>query len=524
MSGFVERVIEDWLTNSDERSYQIPFVSLLIRSGHKIKYVSKHSTLEFGKDVISVSPNGELTAYQLKAGSINLALWRDIRGEVFELTDPIRSPAGRRKRPDRCFLVTTGTIGDTVREQLRDHNDENREKGLPEIETLERHELVGSFLEVFTQFFPVGLGSFNDLVRAYLSAGAGPVDKPLFCSVLRGLAPGGKSKAAVSRTLSNLVVAAEFASTPFRLAENHISVMDIWILAACRIVSLARRFNLKARQWHPWLDLCHDAVEWSGSRLVTEVNERADYLEGDSFVDHWVLPYRKTIALGYAAAVINARRIVGIDTATESRALLASLLKQRPLSIWSEGSWNHYINLAVAISASPEGDLAARQLTTSWLEALCSPETLGPPYWTVEQHLSVKPSDTRDQQERSAVSYSLGGAMDVLCRRMWRRPLARLWPRISKKELAELVPDRVEDLFDWQIDQGALEVRALPIRGSWQDLRATSFEQRSELFSDKDAWLLPLMLCCYPHRVSRKLCGELDYRTATPVARREWHH
>jgi hypothetical protein len=522
MSGFVERVIEDWLIRADERSYQASFVSLLIRSGHKIKYVSKHGMLEFGKDIVSISPAGELSAYQLKAGNINLAVWRDIKGEVFELTDVFRTPAGRRRHPRRCFLVTTGTIDDTAREQLRDHNDENRDRGLPEIETVERDELIGSFLEVFTEFFPTSLGSFNDLVRVYLSNGTGPVDKPLFCSILRAIVPGRKGKAAALRTLSSLIVAAEFASTPFRLDENHISAMDVWILATCRIVSLARRFNLKAGQWVPWLELCYDAIGSYGERLLTEVNERSDYLEGSAFVDHWLLPYRKTVALGYAAAVVNARRIVGADTATESRALVASLKRQIPLRIWSEGSWNYYINLATAISISPEGDLIALQLTASWLDVLCSSSMLESPYWTVEQELSVKRSDKRDSTQRSAESYSLGAALDMLCRRMWRQSLARLWRRISKREIAELVPDRLEDYFDWEIQDATLEVRVLPVRGSWRELRAASFEQRSELFSDHDAWLLPFMLCCYPHRVSRKLCGELDYRTATPAAQREW--
>jgi hypothetical protein len=450
MSGFVERVIEDWLTSCDERSYQISFVSLLIRSGHKIKYVSKHSTLEFGKDIVSVSPDGELTAYQLKAGNINLSLWRRIKAEVYELADvPIRSPAGRRLRARRCFLVTTGIIEDTVREQLRDHNQENREKDLPEIEIVERHELIGMFLDVFSEFFPVGLGSFNDLVRVYLSSGVGPLDKALFHSVLRDLVPGGetkkKKKKKIARALPNLVVATEFASTPFRVANNHISVMDVWILAACRIVWLIRSFNLTPGHWLPWLDLCYDAIELSGGRLLAEVNERSDYLEGDPLVDLMVVPYRKTIALGYAAAVINSRRIRGIDMAKESRELLASLAKQIPLSIWSEGSWNYYVNLAVAISASPQGDLAAVPLIVSWLNAICPYGTLDPPYWTVESALSTMTSQDRGRGERLRVSYSLGSAIDLLCRRMWRQELARLWRRISKRELAEVVPHKVED-------------------------------------------------------------------------------
>ena len=526
MSGFVERVIEDWLTDCDERSYQASFVSLLIRSGHRIRYVSKHTTLEFGKDIVSVSPDGELTAYQLKAGNINLSLWRTIKGEVYELADvPIRSPAGRRLRAHRCYLVTTGTIEDTVREQLRDHNEENRDKGLPEIEIVERHELIGMFLEVFSEFFPVGVGPFNDLVRVYLSNGRGPLDKELFSAVLRAVVPRGETKKrGVGRALSNLVVVAEFCSTPFRLAENHISVIDVWTLVACQVTSLARRFHLRAGQWLPWLELCHDAIEAQGGKLLREVHERPDYVEGDPLVDVIALPYRKTVALGYAAAVINSRRAQGVETGGESRQLLATLTKQVPLGIWGEGSWNYYMNLVLAISGSPEGDLAAVPLLVSWLEKVSLPEGLDPPYLTLGSALSAMTSPDREGEQRGRVklSYSLGCATDLLCRRMWRRPLAHLWARISKMQLAELVPETTEDQFGWVVEGGTLEVRILPLRGSWRELRAASFEQRSALFSDEDAWLLPYMLCSYPHRVSRKLSGELDYRTASETAQREW--
>ncbi len=526
MSGFVERVIEDWLTNCDERSYQASFVSLLIRSGHRVKYVSKHTALEFGKDIVSVSPDRELTAYQLKAGNINLSLWRTIKGEVYELADePIRTPAGRRLRAKRCYLVTTGTVEDTVREQLRGHNDENREKGIPEIETIERDELVGAFLEVFSEFFPVGLGSFNDLVRVYLSNGCGPLDKGLFASVLSALAPTGQpKKRGVARALSNLVVVAEFCSTPFRLAENHISVMDVWTFVACQVTSLARRFQLGGRQWLGWLELCQDAIEAQGGELLREVNQRPDYVEGDPLVDVIALPFRRTVALGYAAAVINSRRVQAVETGGESRQLLATLTKHIPLGIWGEGSWNYYMNVVLAICGSPEGDLAAVPVLVSWLEKALSREGLDPPYVTLETTLSSMTSADRGGEQREWVkaSYSVGCAMDLLCRRMWRQTLAPLWKRISRIELAELVPERVEDHLDWAIEGGTLEVRILPIRGSWKKLRSESFDQCSTLFSDDDAWLLPYMLCSYPHRVSRKLSGELDFRTASETARREW--
>jgi hypothetical protein len=491
-----------------------------------VKYVSKHSTLEFGKDIVSTSPDRELTAYQLKAGNINLARWRDIKGEVYELAEePVRSPSGRRlRRADRCFLVTTGTIDDTVIEQLRDRNREHLSKGWPEIETLDRHWLIKEFVDVFTEFVPASLSSFSDLVRIYLSDGKGPMDKELFSSVLRGLLPAGEHrKRRMSRALSNLVVAAEFSATPFRLAENHISVMDAWTLAACQITSIARRFDLRGHQWLPWLDLCHTAIEAVGSRLIDEVHDREDYVEGDPLADLLAVSYRTTIALGYAAAVTNSRSIEGLDTGEESRKFLATVTKQLPfLRIWGEGSWNYYVNAAIALSTSPEGEHLAIGLIVSWLNAICSKQGLDPPYVTVDSALSPTVWQNRDRQERVPAFYSLGSAIDLLSRKMWRQTLAPLWSRMSKRQLAELVPDATADHFEWMIEEATLEVRHLPMRGSWRELRRDSFEQRSEVFTDEDAWLLPYMLCCYPHRVSRKLSGELHYRTAEKAARREW--
>jgi len=487
--------------------------------------MSSHGPLEHGKDIVSVSPDQSLHAYQLKVGNVNLNAWRKIEGEVREAaTVPVEVPGFVRRVPDRAFLVLTGRITDSVRNQIALINDHHEARGFAPIETIERHELIGMFLEVFSEFFPVGQGSFNDLVRVYLSNGAGPLDKALFHSVLRALVPSGeKNKKKIARVLSNIVVAAEFSSTRFRLAENHISVMDVWILGACRIVSLARRSNLKRGQWLPWLELCHDAIDSSGGKLLAEVNERPDYMEGDPLADLVTLPYRNTIALGYAAAVINSRRIQGNDAATDSKELLATLTKHIPLGIWSEGSCNYYFNFAIAISSSPQGDLAANRMTISWANTVCSADTLESPYTTVESSLSSMISPVRRRGERLKASYSLGIVIDRLCRGMWRQALATLWPTISKWELAELMPDTIEDLFDWVIEEGTLEVHNLPLRGSWRKMRSESFEQRSELFSDEDAWLLPYMLCCYPHRVSRRLSGELDYRTASETARREWH-
>jgi hypothetical protein len=59
MSGVIERVIENWLTNANERSYQIPFCQLLVAEGETVIYVSPHGPFEQGKDVVTVDKRGQ---------------------------------------------------------------------------------------------------------------------------------------------------------------------------------------------------------------------------------------------------------------------------------------------------------------------------------------------------------------------------------------------------------------------------------------------------------------------------------
>lgn len=122
----LERAIENWLTNTNERSYQLAFCHLLIREGHKVLHVSSHRSLEQGKDIITIDSEGQCCAYQLKIGDINIPAWRNIREEVRELMElPVVHPSVDKVRIHKSFLVTNGEIGDEVRVQIDQMNDDN---------------------------------------------------------------------------------------------------------------------------------------------------------------------------------------------------------------------------------------------------------------------------------------------------------------------------------------------------------------------------------------------------------------
>ena len=90
MPGVIERVIENWLTSSNERSYQIPFCQLLAAGGDG-DCLSSHGPFEQGKDVVTFDKSGKLRGYQLKSGDFGLSEWRKYKGEINDLVElPIR--------------------------------------------------------------------------------------------------------------------------------------------------------------------------------------------------------------------------------------------------------------------------------------------------------------------------------------------------------------------------------------------------------------------------------------------------
>ncbi len=81
----LERLIEYWLDSATERSYQPAFVQMLVGEGHQILHSTRHASIEFGKDIVSIAPDGVPCAYQLKGnpgGRLTGSQLRDIASQL----------------------------------------------------------------------------------------------------------------------------------------------------------------------------------------------------------------------------------------------------------------------------------------------------------------------------------------------------------------------------------------------------------------------------------------------------------
>ena len=64
----IENLVDAWLTEASERSYEAAFGQLLAIEGHRVIQGPMHHAHEHGKDIIAWDSRGELCVYQLKGG------------------------------------------------------------------------------------------------------------------------------------------------------------------------------------------------------------------------------------------------------------------------------------------------------------------------------------------------------------------------------------------------------------------------------------------------------------------------
>jgi len=107
-------VLGDYLDSISERNFDFPFMALLRAQGfYDIHFT--HGQVEFGKDFIAKqSLNGNIFQYsfQLKAGNINQATWRnDIQGQMLEaVISRLSHPCFDHTVPHQNVLVITGRL------------------------------------------------------------------------------------------------------------------------------------------------------------------------------------------------------------------------------------------------------------------------------------------------------------------------------------------------------------------------------------------------------------------------------
>ena len=249
----LEKIVENWLTSTNERGYQIPFSQLLMLQGHTVLYVSKHGQMEQGKDLITLAPDGVPCAYQLKAGNINLEKWREIQPQIQELVElPIAHPSVNKNTPFKAYLVTNGEVDDPVRRWVDDRNNSWSQKGLPTVNIIAKGDLLRGFVDAQESFLP-DTKNLRDFLELYLADGRDFPNKDRFASFLYDLLlhDNGNQTNFIKnhRAIATAAVTTQCLISPFEKEQNHVAILESWTMFCAYILAFAEKEGIPEKYW-----------------------------------------------------------------------------------------------------------------------------------------------------------------------------------------------------------------------------------------------------------------------------------
>ena len=527
----IERAIENWLTNTNERNYQTPFCQALMAQGQTVLYRSLHRPMEQGKDLITRDESGGYHAYQLKTGNINLRVWGDIKREIDDLIElSIVHPSVPRDAAYRSYLVCNGDITDEVRYRITQMNDDNtmRERGCAYLDVITFPKLLTMFIDAQSSFLPNTVEDFVAFAKIHSADGRDFIDKDALTQFLSRsvLTTGAKSISNRKHAVSSSVVLMSHMLMPYQDEENHFALFEAWVLLAAAILKYAESENLKV-SWRESFDLALGEAIGSLLRLKQETLTRTDFLERDLMGDGGDM-YRGRLTTVFGAIAALELQIIddGTCDAPDEKVVELMVDNLHKLWLWGESALPFLLNVVWVLERAnllSEAKQVLASLFSGILLAngryLGSAPPLAPPYYSLSQvietlyGLTVKPIDFK---AFAGGSYGLEVVVQAMARRRFKELLEPNWARATHVRLQEFLPIRTEDYFSWRAAEGKNAVYSFPETQSWQTLVEHSCRPNDGLLSDNST-LLRMFTLVAPHRFTKEAAAIVDPYKSSPL-------
>jgi hypothetical protein len=511
----IERVIENWLTNTNEIGYQVPFCQYLVTEGYTLLHLSSHGQMEQGKDIISIDQKGNLCAFQLKAGNIDLPEWRQIRGEIEELVEiPINFPGIPKDVKHRSVLVTNGAISDPVRRGIDDLNLTYEKRGCCGLELITKMDLLKRFLKVHNVFLPNEPSDFKLFLELLLTDGRELIDKELTARFMEGILFSGKeSKPELKRKIASGLLLMQCLMRTFENTANHVSIIEGWTLFGSYILAMAERYKLENKYWHQSFNLILHLINNQFDLLKTEFFTRTNYLE-DSWDGGLIYKSRLTMVLGWLSAfeLYNKEK----DKLYDLDKRVFEYIKRYKDSTWywGESATPFFIEMSLLASQSGDPSYSTNLLVDLIAQIIVENESrdgkgVPNPYYSAEQVIGY--SYKLGEKEIASgsflgSSYHVSTIVDMLVRRKRRTPLNEVWKGISNLLLCEFKPAPAWKFLTWHCEEGDQVEFFYGQPQSWKQLidQASDYKINSLPKSLKDNPFSHFFLICYPHRLGRE--------------------
>ena len=524
----IKKVIENWLTSTKEREYQLPFCQVLASQGHRVLHVSSHGPGEHGKDIVTLAPDGVPCAYQLTTGDVGVTQWREYDGKLRELASiKIRHPSVERTKGwHRSYFVTNGRITADVQQKVDMINEDHATTSSP-LCTIEFDELLGMFATIQGQFYPTELRDTKRFLELLLADGREPLCSEAFSVFLTGLLPLQErevrtTKTQCTRSLASALLTCCYIGQQYMHADNHFALIDLWVVFIAHMFAVVERHDLGESYWHSTYSLASLSLHSAFAQAIEEIDNRSadvrSLVEGNGLVDFACFSDRLLMMVGYLSAYALSRRISGI-TDWSIPALDKLILVHNKLLFcftdrhpYGEAAFPQILCLAHYLEST--GRLREASVLVGALVRLVTVkgkrDGLPNPYYSMEScirhHLGLSPLDEAFAQR----SYHLRSLVEWMARRFWRQFIRSNWREISHVQHREFVAEEKWGYFLWRCGKGDEMARFPDQTQSWAQLRRDYGDDELPAVLLTRLEFLPLFLIVYPHRLTPRLTWKLD--------------
>jgi len=531
------------LDSAGERSYQRCFCQMLAGQGFRIVHNTEHTPLEFGKDVIAVSPGGNLVGYQLKGhpgGTLKPRDFDQIRGQLEQLaTLALAIPEFAGKVLDECYLVTNGEIDEAVYHQIQLLNASLVQRGhAPEkIKTITRGTLLGWAQSLGLSLWPSEMEDFGNLVMLLNYRGdemfPAQVLDPLLRHTLRF--PNDVKTPELSRRVTSAAVMTAIALHSFSRRKNHFAEITAWTMFISYAIAAYEKNGVDySKHCKEAILAARDGIYDLLGQLCEEASEHGTLVEGDPFSEFAF--YRPRVLLISALMSIYWMWSEA-DTwrRPHHKSLVERIIPERlPQKwLWGEGAIPNFLTFIwyrkkTTASANHNAMIAAVLAALLRNKTGGEGEPLASPYYDAEevvQHQYCNTLGCPDPFEGDGFeghSYFSESLMMCLVRANMKQACQELWPDFTRLSHERIVPDQA-----WQFglyrtgDAAANETQIYPSTVQWEELQEICRDHSASDVPDAlkaDPVFLLLFLNIFPFRASfsamRLLHKEFD-RTAS---------
>jgi hypothetical protein len=484
----LEKLLENWLDSASERSYQQAFVQMLSARGYTVVHSTRHSALEFGKDILAVAPNGVGCAYQLKGnpgGRLGLSQFRkEVQPQLVQLLSQAIVFPGFPSGRHTSFLVTNGYFDEEVQ---RAADDLNRNRSYPSrLQLVSRGDLLKWSKQLGASLWPSELDVTQQLLKLFL---ANPRDllpvetlAPLVSQLL-GLTVGAKrfGRAQMDRAIPAAALLVGIATANFAEEDNHLAMAWAWTYYIIAVLGTLERHRLRlAGTASNSVALAEAAISDSLVALWKEIQAREDLVEGNPLADHDIYSWRTITLLGAMSCLAFRHESSPCMTPSDFAELNAWLLRKgRRLNIWGEGAMASMVSWLVWIQKHEPTNWSDAQIhgLTSFIIATNQRDSkvaLANPYNSFESIYRQTMPFGRPLKRPDKIDGSSHTALlmyYLLARTNLKQACRNLWPDLTRLHHRTLIPDYPWEYCSLSVRSGVDETTVLPPEYAWSALR-----------------------------------------------------